>query len=52
MVTLNKHKASSVEIAINLPVGGEKLLKAQSPKRDLRSGPQNTHKIGTVKSIC
>jgi len=39
MVNLNKHKASFVVIAINLPVDKENTLKAQSPKRDLRRGP-------------
>jgi len=42
MVNLDKPKASFVVIPINLPVDGEKTLKAQSPKQDSRRGRQNT----------
>jgi len=53
MVNLNKHKASFVVIAINLSVDGEKTLKAQSPKRDVRRDPlEYTTRLVLLKSLC
>ena len=50
MVSLNKHKASFVVTAINLPVPIV-TSKAQSPKRDLRRGRQNTQQDWYCKNL-